>query len=153
MDNALLQFAGEIGFLSAGLEKRFSRYRLGGLYGIVPTELSRGPLIETITLRQTYSFYSWEKFDFYGGLNIFHVLGLDYQTEKFRDAPRNYYSIGSIRGLLNLGFNLSLLKDRKQSFYFEMGLNDISITNYLTNSREVNPSDHVSLGMGYKYGF
>lgn len=138
---------------SVGLGKNFSRYSISGMYGIVPSEISGGPLIETVTLRQTYRYDEWDQMDFYLGLNIFHVLGLNYQTTKFRDAPKSYYPIGSIRALLNLGLAINMGKDKKNAFYLEAGLNDIWITNFLTNSREVNPYDHGSLGMGFKFGF
>lgn len=153
VDNALLQFSGEIGLISVGLEKKMSRYSLGGLYGIVPSEVSGGRVIETVTFRQTYRFYEWSRFDAYCGLNLFHILGLQYQSTNFRDAPQGYYPIGNVRGLFNLGTNLFFKKEEKNSFYFEAGINDIWIVNYLSNSREVNPRDHVSMGMGYKIGF
>ncbi|MBA2405095.1 MAG: hypothetical protein H0V66_10025 [Bdellovibrionales bacterium] len=153
VDQGLLQFAGEIGLMSVGLEKNFNRYSLGGLYGVVPAEVAGGPLIETFTLRQTYQFGHWKRFDFYSGLNIFHVLGLDYQTSKFKDAPQGYYPIGSIRAILNLGLNIAITKNEERSFYFEAGMNDLWITNSIASSEEVNPTDFFSLGMGFKHRF
>lgn len=151
MDKSLIQVSGEIGLVSLGLEKNFSRYSLGGLYGWVPAEISGGPMIETVTIRQTYRFWDWQKLDFYGGLNIFHVLGLDYQTEDFKDAPKRYYPIGSFRALLNLG--IAVRMQPQNTFYFEAGMNDIWIENFVANTDEVNPSNHVSLGMGFKHSF
>lgn len=153
VDHGLLQIAGEIGTLSAGLEKNFTRYSLGGLYGVVPSEVSGGPVIETVTLRQTYRFYEWERVHFYTGLNLFHVLGLSYQSDKLRDAPDRYYPIGGVRALLNLGTEFRVNSLELASFYFEAGMNDIWIVNALTNGKEVNPGDHVSLGLGLKHKF
>ncbi len=147
------QFAGEIGLISVGLGKEFTKYSLSGLYGVVPSEYSEGPVIETVTLRQTYSLYDWKRIDFYGGLNIYHVLSLQYQSSKFKDAPSEYYPIGSIRGLLYGGIALNMNPRRGSSFYFEAGLNDIWLTNWLSNSKTVNALDHGSLGMGYKLTF
>lgn len=121
------------------------------MYGIVPPELSGTDSIETVTLRQTFRLWDWNRLSFYGGLNIFHVLGLQYQSTKFRDTPEGYYSIGSIRGLLNLGLSVGM--NRNWNFYFEAGMNDIWITNFVTNSDLVNPTDHVSLGLGLKKSF
>jgi hypothetical protein len=151
VDSSLIQLSGEIGLLSLGLEKNFSRYSIGGLYGLVPGEISGGPVIETVTLRQTYRFWDWKRLGFYGGLNIFHVLGLNYHTEDFRDAPRNYYAIGNLRALLNLGLQVQIKPEK--SFYFEAGMNDLWIENYVSNSNAVNPSKHVSLAMGFKHSF
>jgi hypothetical protein len=152
-DHANAQFAGEIGLLSAGLGREFSRYSLGGMYGIVPPEMSGGVQVETVTIRQTYRFYDWKRFHFHGGLNIFHVLGLQYQTSKYGEAPRSYYPIGSIRGLLNLGTSFMLDRAGKSSFYFESGMNDIWLVNWLSNGDEVNPFRHLSLGLGVKQRF
>lgn len=153
MDNGLLQFAGEIGLVSVGLEKNFKRYSIGGLYGTVPAEVSGGPVIETFALRQTYQFGFWKRLDFYGGLNLFHVLGINYQTSKFRDAPKNYYSNASIRALLNLGIAVAMDLQESRSFYFEAGINDLWLANYVANASEINPLDQVSLGMGFKHKF
>ncbi len=156
MDHFISQFAGEIGLVSAGLGKDFSRYSISGLYGIVPPEHSEGangPLIETITLRQAYRFYEWKRMDFHLGLNVFHVLSLRYESVKFKDSPRGYYPIGSVRGLLNLGISLNLNKTNTRAFYFEGGLNDLWIVNWMNNYNTVNPSDQVSIAAGYKYHF
>lgn len=153
MNQALLQYAGEIGLASLGVGKEFSRYSIAGLYGIVPSEMSGGPLIETVTVRQTYSFYDWKRMTFYGGLNIFHVLGISYESSEYGDAPKSYYPIGSIRGLVNLGFALTTNVKETRQFYFEAGLNDIWIVNWLSNNNVVNPGEHVSLGLGIKQRF
>jgi hypothetical protein len=152
VDNSLFQVAGEIGLVSLGLEKHFYRYSVGGLYGWVPAEISGGPAIETVTLRQTYRFYEWKRFDFYSGLNIYHVLGLGYRTSEFKDSPKRYYPIGGIRALLNLGFNLHM-RPGKDVFYFEVGINDIWVENSFTNYEEMNPLDHTSMGIGFKHYF
>lgn len=151
VNHFLGQYAGEIGLLSVGLGKDFERYSLSGLYGLVPPDLSGADSIETVAIRQTYRFWDWQRFTFYGGLNIFHVLGLQYQSTKFRDAPDGYYSIGSIRALVNLGAGVKLREN--WNFYFEAGMNDIWITNFVSNSDVVNPTDHVSLALGLKKTF
>lgn len=151
VNHFLGQYAGEIGFISLGLGRDFKRYSLSALYGLVPPDLSGTDAIETVTLRQTYRIWDWRRLSFYGGLNVFHVLGLQYQSTKFRDAPEGYYSIGSIRGLLYLGSSVTVRND--WNFYFEAGMNDIWITNFVTNTDRINPSDHVSLALGLKKNF
>lgn len=151
MNHFLGQYAGEIGFVSLGLGKDFERYSISGLYGLVPPDLSGADALETVALRQTYRFWDWQRVEFYGGLTVFHVLGLQYQSTKFRDAPEGYYSIGSIRGLINIGVSLQVRSS--WNVYFEAGMNDIWITNFIANSDLVNPADHVSLGLGVKKQF
>jgi hypothetical protein len=151
VDHAVAQYAGEIGLLALGLGKDHGRYSISGLYGVVPAAMAGGMLIETITLRQTYSFYEWDRLALYGGLNVFHVLGLHYEVSRYGDPPSTYYPIGSIRGLLNLGISFQI--KHKTFFYFEAGLNDIWIANWVANTNVVNPTDHVSMGMGLKYNF
>lgn len=151
VNHVLGQYAGEIGLFSLGLGRDFERYSISGQYGIVPPDLSGADALETVALRQTYRFWDWQRLSFYGGLTIFHVLGLQYQSSKFRDAPEGYYSIGSIRGLINLGLGAEIRN--KWSFYFEGGMNDIWITNFVSNTDLVNPTDHVSLALGVKKNF
>lgn len=147
------QFAGEVGLLSVGLGKDFKRYSVGGMYGVVPTELSGGPLIETITLRQTYEFYQWDRLSFHGGLNIFHVLGIQYRAEDYGDVPSGYYPIGSIRGLINLGVSTAFNKKKSRIIYVEAGLNDVAIVNYLNNTSVISIRDEISLAIGFKQRF
>ncbi len=150
LDHAHLQFAGEVGFLSVGTGKAFSRYTVGGMYGLVPKELAGGETIETVVLRQTYRFWDWRRFVSYVGLNAYHVLGLRYESSRYGRAPRSYYPVSSVRGLLSLGGEVATNGERDISFYAEAGLNDIWLTNWAVNGETVNPLDHVSLAMGWK---
>lgn len=153
IDHFIAQYAGEVGLVSLGLGKEFSRYSIGGLYGFSPSETSGGPVIETITLRQTYRFYEWKKLEFHAGLNIFHVLGLQYEASRFRDTPNGYYSAGALRGIMNLGAAIKVGKNKDTYFYFESGLNDIWIVNWLSNRSVIDPVNHLSLAMGLKINF
>ena len=153
IDHFTSQFAGEVGLVSMGLGKDFKKYSIGGMYGVVPTELSGGPLIETVTLRQTFEFYQWERLAAYFGLNIFHVLGIQYRTEDYGEVPDSYYPIGSIRGLLYLGLSTSFNKIETRSVYIEAGLNDLALVNYAGNSEVINIGDEISLAIGFKQKF
>lgn len=147
------QFAGEIGLVSIGLGKEFWRYSIGGMYGIVPTELSGGPLIETFTLRQTYEFYDWDRISFHAGLNIYHVLGIQYRSEHYGDVPNGYYPIGSFRGLLNLGMSTTFNKKESRIIYIEAGLNDVALVNYMNNTSVMDITDEISMAIGFKQRF
>lgn len=147
------QFADEVGLVSLGLGKELRRYSIGGMYGFVPTEISGGPFIETVTIRQTYEFYHWKKLSFHLGLNIFHVLGVKYHTHDYGSTPKNYYSNGSVRGILNFGISANLDKKEKRLFYFEVGLNDLAIANLINNSAVIEADQELSLGLGIKQRF
>lgn len=147
------QFAGEIGLISFGVGKEFNRYSIGGMYGIVPTELSGGPLIETVTLRQTIKLLYWRRLSFYFGLNVFHVLGIHYRTNDYGDVPDRYYPLGSIRALLNLGIATALNNRESQFIYFEAGLNDIALINYYNNNEVIDVRNEISLAIGFRQHF
>jgi hypothetical protein len=153
VNHFLAQFAGEIGTASFGLGKTFTRYSVAGLYGVVPHELSGSGVIETVTLRQTYRLYDWKRVSTHAGFNLFHVLGLTYQASKFKESPKGYYPIGSIRALVNFGASVALDKAHVKSFYLECGLNDIWITNWITNQDVINPWEHTSLALGFRHSF
>lgn len=154
VDHALGQFAGETGLFSVGLGKTItSKYKLGFMYGVVPTEVSKGPIIETVAFRQTYDIHYWDIMTFYLGLNVYHVLGLRYQTSKYGISPDGYYPIGSIRGLLNLGVSIDVNQRKQREYYFETGINDVWITNYINNIGTMNPIKHFSMALGVKQSF
>lgn len=154
IDHATVQVAGEVGFLSAGLGKQVTpRYSLGLMYGVVPPELSDAQAIETVTLRQTYRFYDWDRLDLYAGFNLFHVLGLRHEASKFSDVPSGYYPINGFRGLINLGSSVAIDRQRQTRFYFEAGINDLWLVNFATNTKTIAPSDYVSLCFGWKTAF
>ncbi len=154
IDHANIQVAGEVGVLSAGLGNNITpRYSLGVMYGIVPKEFSKTEMIETVTLRQTYRFYDWDRMEFYGGFNIYHVLGLRYESSKYREAPNGYYSINAFRVLLNMGTSIAIDQKRETRFYFEGGINDLWLVNLVSNSETVSLWDHISLALGWKTNF
>ena len=123
------------------------------MYGVVPTEVSGGPFIETVTLRQTYEFYHWDRLSAHFGINIFHVLGIQYRSEDYGDVPDGYYPIGSIRGLLNLGLTTAFNKIETRLIYVEAGLNDVALVNYVNNTSVINLEDEVSFAIGFKQRF
>ena len=109
-DHMKVQYAGEIGLLSYGLGNNItSNYSLDFFYGYVPAEIA-GKEIQTYAVKNDYSFYKTSyfasEFEYYVGLNIFHVIGLRYQTSRFVKYPRNYYRLSSIRALLYLGVSV-----------------------------------------------
>lgn len=158
VDGVRLQHAGEIGFVSLGINKIVSeKYQLSFLYGYVPSAYSEKP-IETISLKQDYFFYDGNlsslNYDYqvYLGVNIYHVIGLRYQSSQAKEAPFNYYQMASIRALLYLGLETGE-NGMPSRYYFEMGMNDIWLVNYVTNHDALEANDYLSLALGYKYLF
>lgn len=153
LDSFKLQHAGEIGYVSFGVGKNFTKkYFLEFFYGIVPKEINDEKLT-TISIKNNYSLFDFEVngllSDIYTGVNIYHVQGKKYQTSRDSRFPNEYYRIGSLRGLFYLGYNVSY-RDMKHQFYFESGANDIVLTNDY-NNENVSFVDHLSLAIGYKY--
>jgi hypothetical protein len=153
-DHSRVQFAGEIGFISIGLGKNITpKYSIDLLYGIVPPELSKTSTVETVTLRQSYDFFSWDRINIYSVLSIYHALGLRYQTSKAGEAPDGYYQMGSVRGLLGIGSSVLINQKSGDKFYFEATLNDQWIVSSLSNFPAKDPSNNISLGLGYIFSF
>jgi len=154
VDYTKLQYAGEIGLLSAGLGKVVtSNYSFSFLYGYVPESIA-GKEIETYSFKNDYSLYRYHRnsnfLDFYIGLNIYHVKELHYQMHRQRPYPRNYYRMSSIRAMLYWGMSYQL-QSKKSSIYFESGINDVWIVNYYNNHEVLDPKDYVSLALGWNF--
>lgn len=152
IDYLKVQYAGEIGFLSIGMGKRFGDvYSLEIFNGFVPESIG-GNEIESIAIKNIFDIVDFSIFNknmiFYFGLNLYHVTGLDYQSSRHSSYPETYYRLGSIRGLLSFGLDFNL--NATHGFYLESGLNDIILTNYLNNPDDVDLSKYVSHGIGYK---
>lgn len=157
IDYLKIQYAGEIGFFSAGLGKNFTEnYSLEYFHGYVPEDIG-GHEIETFSLKNNYKLFKLERWgyfsDIYIGANVYHVTGLEYQTSRHSSFPEEYYRLGSIRAMFYTGISIGSSKYSQHIGYFESGLNDIVLINYLNNKDVINPADYVSLALGYGYLF
>ncbi len=151
------QHAGEIGYYAFGLGYRFNNeYSLEVFQGIVPKYIG-GKRLEIISIKNNYHFLDFEflsvPMDWYAGGNIYNTKGKRYESSKETDFPANYYRIGSLRGSIYIGGNFSFASHLRHSFYFESGINDIVLLNYIKNRKTINPAEYVSLGIGYRYIF
>jgi len=157
IDFLKFQYAGEIGKISVGIGKNMnSFYSIEYFHGITFEDES-GVEVETLALKNNFKFLSIEQFGYhtslYAGVAIYHATGLRYQSSRHSTYPDQYYRMGSIRGLFYLGFDIKLSKMKKHLGYFESGINDIVLTNYLNNPDVINPKDYISLALGYGYLF
>jgi hypothetical protein len=155
-DQAKVQYAGEIGLVAYGLGFMISdNYNLDLLYGIVPEDYSGTEAIETLAIKNNYPLIDLvikkQLLQFYLGWSIYHVIGLNYQTSRNGAAPRNYYRLGSLRGLFYYGISHQV--SQKHGWYFENGMNDIWLTNYFNNQKSIDPADYMSMALGYQYIF
>ncbi len=155
IDHLKLQYAGEIGLVSIGMGKQVTpSYSFDFFYGYVPESMDNNE-IETFAFKNYYDVTSFGAFtkeiNFYGGINLYHVIGLKYQTSRLSSYPRSYYRMASIRALLFLGLNMNHRKNTK--FYFESGVNDIWLINYANNAESLNISDYISHAFGWTYIF
>ena len=157
LDYVKIQHAGEIGTYALGIGKNVSKnYSVDFFHGRVPLDIG-GEEIDTYAVKNNFNLFELTfdpvVFHTYCGIAIYHVTGLDYQSSRHSSYPEDYYRYGSIRGLLYLGEKVRFGKGLKKEFYFEAGLNDIVITNYINNSNVIDPLDYVSLALGFGYKF
>lgn len=156
VDRLKVQFAGEIGLASVGAGVDISKTHTFDLfYGIVPHSIG-GDFIETYSIKNEhhYPYFDFSKnlnFAPYFGLNIFHVIGLKYQTSRLNNYPRNYYRTSSIRLLPYLGVEYKYDMKKSENYYFEMGINDIWLINLYNNHEVLDYKDYISLALGYTY--
>jgi hypothetical protein len=155
VDRMKVQHAGEIGLLAFGLGKKISKkYQFDILYGYVPKNIA-GTEIETYSFKNDYLMYEYEFLNrlqhLYIGVNIYHVIGLKYQTSRLNSYPRNYYRMSSIRFMPYLGYKI--LWNKKSEFFLESGVNDIWLVNYYNNLDEINLADYASLAIGWTKNF
>lgn len=155
IDKVVFQYAGEIGKYSFGVGKKINKYYSLSLhYGIVPaTEIQNK--IETYAFKNNLHLFQIEykklNYEFYTGINMFHVPGDKYKTQEISGGtPDNYYRQSSVRAMVYLGNEVSYGKN--VSFYAESGIDDIWIISS-TNNDSIDYKDHVSLGVGFNYKF
>ena len=154
LNQAIFQYAGEIGKYSFGVGDDFNKYYTYSFhYGYVPGNSIQNK-IETYTFKNNLNLYRYNYKSFlytlYGGLALYHVPGNKYKTQEISDAPDNYYRQSVLRGLAYLGHNFRYKESH--SIYFESGINDIWLINSANND-SVKLEDHVSLGIGYNFKF
>lgn len=150
-----MQYAGDIGFVALGFGFEYDRFiSLDLLYGVVP-EIVNDEKIETIALKNHYNLFEFtldgNNLAPYLGLGLFHTLGKKYKTSMDSKYPHNYYREASIRWILFAGLEYTLLSPTKNSFYYEIGINDIWVMNYLKNSEVINLRDYCTLAIGWNY--
>ena len=162
-----LQFAGSIGFVSAGAGFTFNRDHIESdlMAGYVPKAIG-GEYIVTLTIKNTFYLLNIasEKLDvkiYPLGIGGFfnYTFGNQYETFYPDYYPDGYYWWDSA---IRLGFFLGgkvtrqlpkELSPTAVSAYYELGSNDLYLVSYLQNTKYLKPYDILNLAIGLKVTF
>ena len=165
-DHMKLQFAGGIGFLSAGpgYSSKNKTLETDILFGFLPQKFGGDALI-SITGKTTYS--PWRipvKTDYYVapfslGFYLSYTFGPQFDTKWPTYYPKGYYWWATafrpgayVGGKAGKNF-MRKSRARGAEFYYELGTYDLLLVSYVQNRAFLNLSDIVNLSFGVKYGF
>jgi len=151
--HAKLQFAGSIGFLSAGFgyESAANKLQYDFLYGYVP-EKAGGVAIHSVTAKLTWTIISKQlKKDLRidpltTGFLINYAFGKQYFLFKTPNYPSLYYGFPTAA---HLGIFIgSSIKKNKLGLYYEIGTHLKDLSSYVTNTRTLDFVDILNIGIG-----
>ena len=163
-DHIKIQFAGNIGFMSAGAGYGFAKnkFELDLMYGYVPPVY--GGNLHTLTIKNTWipikSLYAGDriKFDILTlGIPISYTFGKQFFFVPPKDQyPSRYYDYSSA---LRFGFfaggkvhyELPGSCFREAGIYYELGTYDLLIHNYLFNKDSMRFGNLFSLALGVQF--
>ncbi|WP_316821822.1 hypothetical protein [Pedobacter gandavensis] len=169
-DNAIVQFAGSIGYFSVGAGYDLFKNKKGILdfnYGYVPA--SKGGELHVFTTKFAYKVYElklkdWGKFyPFNPGFFISYTshpkLSMRFNENLFPD--NYYYWSEAFRPHISIGNELEIntkkiWKDsglKAISLYSEINTNDYYLVNYIQNTSALTLADIFQLGIGLRVKF
>ncbi|RYY52599.1 MAG: hypothetical protein EOO09_20935 [Chitinophagaceae bacterium] len=156
-DHVQLQFAGAIGFLSAGVGYETKNHRFQGefLYGYVPESVG-GIEIHSATAKLTWVAITRQprkdlRIDWLTtGVLVNYVFGKQYFLFDPDRYPFNYYGFPTAA---HVGISVGgAAYYRRLGFYYELGTTDRYVMSYIRNSRSIFFTDLFNAGFGLKYG-
>lgn len=169
-DEAILQFAGSIGYVSGGIGYELFKNDRGNLdfiYGFVPG--SKGGVLNMATVKFAYK--PWEIkvkdlikiYPFNPGVFLTYTFHEDLSYRFSEDQyPKNYYNWSeALRPHLSFSNELEFdgtklwkgSKIKAISLYSEFNTNDYYLINYFQNMSALTPSDIFALGIGLRLKF
>lgn len=163
-DYVKLQFAGNIGFLSAGVGYKLiaKTWYTEFLYGFVPKTISEAKPVHLITNKNTFTLFTKELGNHY---TISPITGFTATLEtgnnsylKFPDQfPRGYYVTNAVHFTIFGGVNVhKYFPDSKVikaiDFYYEVGTVETYFY-YAVTSKEVSLDDVFSSSIGVNFYF
>jgi hypothetical protein len=165
-DFLALQYAGSIGFLSAGAGYDIFRHKanVDVLVGYLPASIG-GETLETITLKFTAAPVKVKitpkvtAYPFTIGTYFCYTPGSRYSSDLPSWYPSGYYWWSeAIRVNLFIGGNVRFASDpikqgSKASFYYEVGTNEIKMVSYIQNRSALNIWSILHAGIGVRYHF
>jgi hypothetical protein len=155
-DHLNLQFAGAIGFLSAGVGYETKNHRLSGdfFYGYVPESLG-GITIHSVTAKLTWAAVTRQprkdlRVDWLTtSILANYVFGKQYFLFDPDRYPFNYYGFPTAAHVgLSIG---SAVYYKKFGVYYEFGTTDRYIMSYIENTSSLFFTDIFNMGVGVKY--
>ena len=149
-----LQFAGSIGFLSAGAGYEFAKKKLqaDGYYGYVPERIG-GINIHSVTGKLTWLPLSLEhKKTTYNlltaGFLVNYAFGKQYD---FSEEAFEYYGFPTAAHIgLFVGGGI---KRNRLGLYYELGSTDRDIVSYVNNTKSIRFHEILNIGIGAKWSF
>lgn len=169
-DNAIIQFAGSIGYFSVGAGYDLFKNKKGMLdfnYGYVPA--AKGGELHIATAKFAYKVYEiqlkdWGKFypfnpGFFASYTFHPKLSYSFSKSKYPEGY--YYWSEALRPNISIGneleFNMKRIwKDsgiKALSLYSEINTNDYYLINYFQNTSALTLADIFQLGIGMRVKF
>jgi hypothetical protein len=161
---ASIQFAGSVGFLSAGyhISTKKEKLEIGIVYGHTP--LAFGGPLHSVSLKFLYNPFKLNLGNYFSfepvqtGIFIAQNFGKNlYLTWPDKYPKQYYWWANSLREHIFLSSTLSLnLQDKmieKISCYFEANTNDLYLYSYFPNRTAIKLYDIVFFGIGTKVWF
>jgi hypothetical protein len=165
-DFAIIQFAGGIGYLSAGAgySNKKDKLNFSLFYGFVPESIGGLPIhAATAKLKwmplKTILLKDFELEPLATGLLVNYTFGKQYFAFSPEHYRFNYYDHPtSLHAGMLLGSGIHTLptKDKKikqWGLYYELVSYDVELISYFGNSRTLSLTDILSLGIGLKMKF
>ncbi len=155
-DQFVLQYAGEIGFLSVGVNEKYWKNTLNHelLFGYVPQQLAGQRSIYTIANKLSYLQKTRSQFvQLYVGANIFYVLNVAENTLKESYYRHNEYPINSLHLMPYAGLNFLFLDSHSSNMTpcFEIGILDDNFDNYILNRKTVSLKTIFTFSLGLRW--
>lgn len=151
---AKLQFAGSIGFLSAGVGYEFAKKKLQAdvYYGYVPEKIG-GINIHSVTGKLTWLPLSLNRKNttyhlLTTGFLVNYAFGKQYD---FSEEAFEYYGFPTAAHVgLFVGGGIT---HNKLGLYYELGSTDRDIVSYVNNTKGIRFHEIINIGIGAKFSF
>jgi hypothetical protein len=152
--HAKLQYAGSIGFLSAGVGYEFAKKKLQAdvYYGYVPESIG-GINIHSVTGKLTWLPLAVERNNFTFNLLTAGVLA-NYAFGKQYDFSREAFDYYGFPTAAHIGlFVGGGLTRNKLGLYYELGSTDRDIVSFVNNTKGIRFHEIINIGIGARLKF